>query len=231
MSIIHENELYHNKRTRLIQLRKSITNESNQVPGNQIFEPAVRLRHELVHRHHQCARARSPLCPGVSCKSNTHVAPNIYTNMLAYTGKARLTTRRTPPTRGAIIPPIRERAVAIPHAVPRTPVEKISGVHPYSMAYVAVEHKLIPSELTRIKSGPLTWTNRKQQKAVRIVIPASDPFRPSELSTKYAPRIAPGHPPKVKMTTSHRLSCKDLGIPSPNDPVSRSFGKKTLNIV
>ena len=97
--------------------------------------------------------------------------------MLAYTGKEWSTMSREPPRIGAIIPPlekearrvrglssgecpvadtyIRERADAMPHAVPRTVwgnvratrrgletrgvpfVPKISGVHPYSTAHMA----------------------------------------------------------------------------------------------
>jgi hypothetical protein len=48
--------------------------------------------------------------------------------------------------------------------------------------------------------------------------------------------IAPGHPPIVKITTSHKLSSKDLVVSSsragPDPPlVSNNFGRNTLNIV
>jgi hypothetical protein len=80
----------------------------------------------------QCIIARSPFsppCPAVSCKSTTQSAVTRYTTTLAYTGKERSIKRSVPPKRGAIMPPIRDSADAIPHAVPRTLVPKISGVH------------------------------------------------------------------------------------------------------
>ena len=48
--------------------------------------------------------------------------------------------------------------------------------------------------------------------------------------------MAPGHPPIVKITTSHKLASKLFGDAEDNfgsraAPVSRSLGRKTLNMV
>lgn len=75
-------------------------------------------------------------------------------------------------------------------------------------------------------------TNTVQKNAVMKVLPANDHLRPSEDSIKYAPNNAPGQPPMVNITTSHKLCSKVLGVDTPPfEPVSNSFGKNTLNMV
>jgi len=91
---------------------------------------------------------RLPLCLGeLSSLSNSTQEPAITkVTTLVYTGIDLFATSRMPPSMGAIIPPlmdpvsraiiqlisttyIRDNAEAAPHAVPRTFVPKISGVH------------------------------------------------------------------------------------------------------
>ncbi len=43
--------------------------------------------------------------------------------------------------------------------------------------------------------------------------------------------MAPGHPPRVNMTTSHKLSSSVFGFNELVGEVYSNFGKKTLNIV
>jgi len=81
---------------------------------------------------------------------------------------------------GAIIPPIRDKAEAIPHAVPRISVPKISGVHPYNTAHMTVALRLIPTVLARIAHVELDQIKTTQNNAVANVLPARDHLRPRE---------------------------------------------------
>lgn len=58
---------------------------------------------------------------------------------------------------------------------------------PYKTAYIVVALRLIPTVLARTASGPCTSTNTTQKNAVTNVLHASDPRRPSGVSTRYAP--------------------------------------------
>jgi len=55
----------------------------------------------------QCAVDRSPLLIPVSRRSNTNAVAKMYTTILQYTRYAGSMTRRAPPRRGPIIPPLR----------------------------------------------------------------------------------------------------------------------------
>lgn len=102
----------------------------------------------------------------------------------------------------------RDKAEAMPHAVPRTFVPKISGVHPYNTAYIAfgtdrqllltayqprrqqiltVALRLIPTVLARTSHGCSTIANIQQKSAVRKVLPARDRRRPNGDSISHAP--------------------------------------------
>lgn len=105
---------------------------------------------------------------------------------------------------------------------------------------LTVEDKLIPTELMRTSNGLVTSTKTMEKNAVMSVVMANERRRPSALSTRYAPSYvrassyavvrakrkrrtsAPGHPPNVKMTMSHRLASRDFE--SPVDAVSNNFG-------
>lgn len=79
---------------------------------------------------------------------------------------------------------ILDNAEAIPHAEPLTFVEKISGVHPYNIAHIAVEAKETPTVLAFNNRGSSTFAKTTQKKAVRKVLPANDHRRPKGDSTR-----------------------------------------------
>lgn len=146
-----------------------------------------------------------PPSPSSSLSINTQNPAKTKTTVLAYTGRDLSIIKSIPPSIGAIIPPILERAEAIPHAVPRTFVPKISGVQPYNTAHIVVTLRLIPTVLALTAHVDSTSTNTTQKNAVMKVLPARDHLRPNLVSMSHAPRMAPGHPPIVKITTSHKL--------------------------
>lgn len=59
--------------------------------------------------------------------------------------------------------------------------------NPYKIAYIVVALRLMTTVLTRTANGPSTNVKITQKKAVTNVLQASDPRRPREVSTKYAP--------------------------------------------
>ena len=63
-------------------------------------------------------------------------------------------------------------------------VGKISGVHPYKIAHIAVAAKETPTVLNFNQKGPSTFTNTTQKKAVRKVFPAKDHRRPKDDSMR-----------------------------------------------
>jgi len=103
---------------------------------------------------------------------------------LVYTGIERSSIRRIPPSMGAIIPPILDNAEAIPQAVPRTLVPKISGVQPYRTAHIVVALRLIPTVVALTAQVDDTSTNTVQKNAVMNVLPARDHRLPSGVSTR-----------------------------------------------
>jgi len=105
----------------------------------------------------------------------------------AYTGNARLIPSNCPPNRGAIIPPIRLRAEAVPHALPRIVTGKISGVIPYNTAHMVVAVKDMAMVLTVTAAWLDTQANTAQKNAVAKVLRARDFRRPSLVSIIQAP--------------------------------------------
>ena len=113
--------------------------------------------------------------------------------------------------------------------------------------------KLIPTVLALTAHVDSTSTNTTQKNAVMKVLPARDHLRPNLVSMSQAPSfiylksispvqqvnsrkkrgrrtMAPGHPPIVKITTSHKL-CSRVFVggtdddPAVDPPVSRSLGR------
>ncbi len=120
--------------------------------------------------------------------------------------------------------------------------------YPYSTAHIVVALRLIPTVLALTAHDDSTITNTTQKIAVTNVLPANDQRRPRRDSIIYAPNcsghlvmkamnskkkkkltIAPGQPPIVNITTSHKLSSSDFSV-SPDDPPTsfKEFGEKDV---
>lgn len=149
-----------------------------------------------VYSFCQCANDAGPPEGLLPTSGNPKAQAAVIANKpaLAANGRDAEMAKSVPASTGARMPVNREIAADVPDAVPRISMSKVSGVMPYSTAYIAVPAALIIIELTVAAQPEETTMKANIAIAVRTVKSARLRRRPRLDSIEYAPTMEPGQP-------------------------------------